>query len=167
VNEVSHDTPHERFPSRRDPQLVTLLRRATWGFLLGGGALLVLGAVGGGDIVVVLAVVALALGVACAWTLRATWYECTLDRLRIRSGPSRMAIRWENVLRIVPSQDRRNAPALSYDRLRIDYRHGKSTRTVLVSPRNMQAFLDAIRRRTELVQREGGGLERPSEGSIA
>jgi len=133
-----------RYASERDPQLVGLLRRASLGFLAGTVLLAVLSWRMHSELLATLGVVSLLFGIGSFWTLRVTWYEITADRLRIRCGPSRVAIKWENVVRVQPSRDRRNAPALSLDRLQIDYRQGNRWRSVLISPENRQQFLDDL-----------------------
>jgi len=135
-----------RYASERDPQLVGLLRRASVGFLAGMVLLAVLSWRMHSELLATLAVVLLLFAIGTGWTLRVTWYEIGADRLRIRCGPSRLAIPWESVVRVQPSRDRRNAPALSLDRLQIDYRHGSKWRKVLISPVNRAQFLDELSR---------------------
>ena len=130
-----------RYVSERDPQLVGLLRRASFGFFAGTVLLAVLSWRLHSELLATLGVVSLLFGIGALWTLRVTWYEITPDRLRIRCGPSRLAINWENVVRVQPTRDRRNAPALSLDRLQIDYRQGNRWRKGLISPVNRETFL--------------------------
>jgi hypothetical protein len=148
-----------RFPSRRDTQLVLLLQHAGIAFLLGAVVLVTVAALVDSELLLVLGGVSLTLGVGCFWTLRVTWYDTSADGLRIRCGPSRMTIAWENIERVLPSRDRRNAPALSYERLQLDYRRGSRQRTVLVSPDDREMFLQHVQRHAGLV-REGGHLLR-------
>jgi hypothetical protein len=130
-----------RYTSQRDAPLVNLLRRAGALFLVGAAILTGLSLKFSNDVFAVLAIILVALAVASLWVLRETWYEITQTRLRIRCGPSRMAIAWENLLQVAHTQDKRNAPALSFHRLRIDYQQGKHTRTVLISPQEQDGFL--------------------------
>jgi hypothetical protein len=151
-----------RFVSRRDAQLVHLLQRAgtvfvAVGILLGGLAFRLRS-----DLLFVLTTVLTVLGVACFWALRVTWYEVTPERLRIRCGPSRMAIPWANLDRVSASQDRRNAPALSFDRLQLEYRHKNRKRVVLVSPEQPEEFLRQLQQRAGLV-RQGDVLLRRAQ----
>jgi hypothetical protein len=155
-----------RFPSRRDAQLVLLLRRVGIAFLLGAVLLVTLAALVGSELLLVLGGVSLTLGVGCFWTLRVTWYDTGATCLRIRCGPSRMAIAWEHLEHVMPSHDRRNAPALSYERLQLDYRSGRKQRTVLVSPDDREMFLRHVQRHAGLV-REGEHLVRRQAGVSA
>jgi hypothetical protein len=148
-----------RYPSERDPSLVNLLRRAAGFFLLGAGMLIALTLRFGSDLTAFLSIILLALGIACLWTLRQTWYEITPTRLRIRCGPSRMAIPWEEVQRVSHSEDRRTAPALSFRRLRIEYQQGKRQRTVLISPQDQEGFLEEACAQG-LLHEEGDGFVR-------
>jgi len=132
------------YASQRDPQLVGLLQRASVAFLIGAPLLAIVSWRIHSELLAMLSAVVLALGIGCLWTLHATSYEITADRLRIRCGPSRMAIPCETVLRITPSTDRRNAPALSFDRLQVDYDQGKRRRSVLISPVNRNQFLEHL-----------------------
>ena len=143
-----------RYTSQRDTSLVNLLRRAGSLFLLGAIVLVALALRFANDLFAGLAFILVALAIASLWVLRETWYEITPTRLRIRCGPSRMAIVWENLLRVAHSQDKRNAPALSFQRLRIDYKQGRHTRSVLISPQEQDAFLQELCDEADL-SREG------------
>ena len=151
-----------RYASQREPSLVNLLQRAGGFFLLGAGLLIAVTLRFGSDLAAFLSIILLALGIACLWTLRQTWYEITPKRLRIRCGPSRMAIPWEKLQRISYSEDRRNAPALSFRRLRIDYKQGKRPRTVLISPQDQEEFLKEVCAQGRL-HKEGNAYVRRQE----
>lgn len=140
-----------RYDSARDPQVVDLLRRASGGFFIGAGVLALLAWRFHSDLLAMVAVVTLLLAIGCLWTLRLTWYEISAERLRIRCGPSRLAVSWESVVRVIRTQDRRTAPALSFDRLQVDYRQGKRWRSVLISPVNREQFVEELCRVAGLV----------------
>lgn len=96
------------------------------------------------DAMVLLAVVAFAL-ILPAWLLLDTNYTLTADaQLSIRGGPFRWRIALTDVREISPSRSWVSSPALSLDRLRIRY---ANERTMLVSPREKQRFIDALRQR--------------------
>jgi len=75
------------------------------------------------------------------WLLLSTNYTVNGTTLSVRSGPFSWQIPISKVTRIVPTRSPLSSPALSLDRLRIEYGPGKA---VLVSPRNQGAFIRAI-----------------------
>jgi hypothetical protein len=133
-----------RYASQRDPQLVGLLRRAAALFVLAAVGLAITAWRLHSDLLAMLGIVCLAFGAGSLWTLRATWYEITVDRLRIRCGPSRLAIPLESLQRITPCVDRRNAPALSFDRLRVEDGKAERPRTVFIAPQPRLRFLEHL-----------------------
>ena len=78
------------------------------------------------------------------WLLLDTNYTLTAEELLVRSGPFRWRIALGQVHEVLPSRSWRSSPALSLDRLRIRYGQGHS---ILVSPREKQRFVDALRER--------------------
>ena len=95
------------------------------------------------DVMVLLAVVACTL-ILPLWLLLGTSYTLTADELLIRSGPFRWRIALGDVHEVSPSRSWISSPALSLDRLRIRYGAGRS---ILVSPREKQRFIDSLRER--------------------
>lgn len=92
-----------------------------------------------------LAVPILALGAGLPlWLLAATRYALGTDMLRIRSGPFRWEVPLRDITGITPTCDASSSPALSLDRLRIDYGVG---RHVLISPRDREAFVRELEAR--------------------
>ena len=75
------------------------------------------------------------------WPLLSTSYSINTDELLIRSGPFRWRVPLSKITKITPTRSPISSPALSLDRLRIDYGINK---VVLISPSNQQAFMDAI-----------------------
>jgi len=75
------------------------------------------------------------------WPLLSTSYSINTDELLMRSGPFRWRVPLSKITKITPTRSPISSPALSLDRLRIDYGIGN---VVLVSPSNQQAFIDAI-----------------------
>lgn len=73
--------------------------------------------------------------------LMRTNYTVADGEIRIVSGPLRWTVRVADILDIQNSRNPLSAPALSLDRLKISYGHGKY---VLVSPVDKVGFLEAI-----------------------
>jgi hypothetical protein len=93
----------------------------------------------------------LALGVGLpAWILTSTYYVLHDDRLDARCGPFRWRVPLREITRIEPSRTPLSGPALSLDRLRIDYRRGE---WIVVSPRNREAFVRALEARRQSAAR--------------
>jgi len=78
------------------------------------------------------------------WLLLDTNYTLTAEELLVRSGPLRWRIALGDVREVSPSGSWASSPALSLDRLRIRYGQGRS---ILISPREKQRFIDALRER--------------------
>jgi len=75
------------------------------------------------------------------WILLGTVYSVESGTLRIRSGPFSWRIAVESIRAIEPSRSPVSSPALSLERLRVEYGAGK---WVLVSPADQRAFIAAI-----------------------
>ncbi|MDD3762969.1 MAG: PH domain-containing protein [Nevskiales bacterium] len=78
------------------------------------------------------------------WLLASTHYTLGDTTLSVRSGP----LRWEVPIRairdITPTSSPLSSPALSLDRLRIDYGQGRS---VMISPKDKRRFIQALEAR--------------------
>lgn len=96
----------------------------------------------------VLAVILALTVVLPVWLLAATHYTFTEEQLVIRSGPFRWRIPLRDIRSADASRNPVSSPALSLDRLRIDYGSG---RVVYISPRDREGFL------RELESRRHGG----------
>ena len=77
----------------------------------------------------------------CVWTLLGTYYVIDATSLVAHSGPFRWTIPLREIRSIRSTREARSGPALSFDRLRIEFGAG---RVLLVSPRDKQAFLTAL-----------------------
>jgi hypothetical protein len=75
------------------------------------------------------------------WILFGTWYQLEGQVLQVRSGPFRWYIRVLDIQKLVPASSLRASPALSMDRLRIEYGSG---RALLVSPVSRPDFVAAL-----------------------
>jgi hypothetical protein len=82
------------------------------------------------------------LGGGFLWLLFSTKYTVDKDTLAIQSGPFRWRIPKNDITRIAPSRSLISSPALSLDRLRIDYAGGQNS--ILVSPKDKIGFLKAV-----------------------
>lgn len=86
------------------------------------------------------------------WILAATDYRLVGNELLIRSGPMRWRIPLQDIRRVEPSRSWLSSPALSLQRLRIHY--GKSGK-VLVSPKDPEGFIQALRRINPQIEASG------------
>lgn len=76
-----------------------------------------------------------------AWLLLSTYYRVDSAILRIQAGPFSWCVPLEQIRSVTASRTWISSPALSINRLKIDY--GKQ-RFILVSPKNRTAFIEAI-----------------------
>ncbi|MFC7289381.1 PH domain-containing protein [Herminiimonas glaciei] len=76
-----------------------------------------------------------------AWLLLSTRYTLEASRLLAQSGPFKWVVPLADIKSITPSNNPLSSPALSLDRLRIDYGKG---RMLLISPRDKERFLSDI-----------------------
>jgi hypothetical protein len=75
------------------------------------------------------------------WLLFSTSYRIDAKTLLVRSGPFTWTVPLNEVQSISPSRSVLSAPALSLNRLEIQYGRGKR---ILVSPADQEAFIDAM-----------------------
>jgi hypothetical protein len=75
------------------------------------------------------------------WLLSSTNYFVHSGSLIIHCGPFSWKVPLSGITRIVPTRSALSSPALSLDRLRVEYGAGK---IVLVSPQDPEAFMKAI-----------------------
>lgn len=78
------------------------------------------------------------------WLLLATHYAFVGPELVVRSGPFTWRVPVAGITDVTPTSDARSSPALSLDRLRIEYGRG---RWIMVSPRDKKGFLREIETR--------------------
>jgi len=77
-----------------------------------------------------------------AWLLGSTYYRIDSGCLFVSCGPVRSTIKLFEITAITSTNNPLSSPALSLDRLRIDYGQGKS---VMVSPRDKVTFVRDLR----------------------
>ena len=89
-----------------------------------------------------IAIPILTLGVGIPlWLLCQTHYTFSGSELLIRSGPFSWKIAVADIRSVVPTRNPLASPALSLDRLQINYGPGK---TLMVSPSDKEGFLASI-----------------------
>ena len=111
----------------------------------------------GGWVSVVVVVVVWAFVASLIWPL---YYEITPSDLIVRSGLLHWNIPLSSIQQVHPSHNMLTSPALSLDRLRIEYLQNGKTRFMLISPKDKTGFLrDLAQNSAELVVR-GDGIER-------
>lgn len=140
-----HD-PHDPHVPRVFASKVDLwLRVVTWaGAFVPIGALITL-AMRGQRGALWLIPVLLIPGALSLWILWSTDYTFTGTDLHIRSGPFRWRVPVHSVRAVSPTRNPLSSPALSLDRLRIEYGYSQ---TIMVSPTDKTGFLDALQARS-------------------
>lgn len=99
-----------------------------------------------GNVAVIAATfLALVLGAGLpVWLLASTNYTLNDTTLRVKSGPFKWQIPIGQITGITPTSNPLSSPALSLDRLRIDYGRG---RAIMISPRNPDQFIQDLETR--------------------
>ncbi|WP_036594090.1 PH domain-containing protein [Ottowia thiooxydans] len=100
---------------------------------------------------VMVAVVLLGSGLPL-WLLVSTVYRVDETNLTIQSGPLRWRIPLQSIRAVEPSRSWISSPALSLDRLCIH--HGRVGQA-LVSPKQKQAFIQALQQRNPQIRVQG------------
>lgn len=77
------------------------------------------------------------------WIFRSTSYTVGADTLTVRGGPLRIVIPIREITRVKATRSLESSPALSLDRLAVEYGKGKR---VLISPSDKAGFLKALAR---------------------
>jgi hypothetical protein len=83
------------------------------------------------------------------WLVRSTYYVLDQTELRIHSGPFRWRVRLKDIRSVTRTRNPLSGPALSLDRLRIDYDRGKS---IMISPADRDGFSAELERRLRTVR---------------
>lgn len=78
------------------------------------------------------------------WLMMSTSYTLSDTTLFIKSGPFKWTVPVEDISRVTPTSDPLSSPALSLDRLRIEYGPNKS---VMISPKLKNEFLQDLEKR--------------------
>jgi hypothetical protein len=80
------------------------------------------------------------------WVLGSTSYTFEASHLYVRSGPFRWKVALREIRRVAPTRSPWSSPALSLDRLRIEY----GGRWIMVSPQDKDGFLAELERRSKV-----------------
>jgi Bacterial PH domain len=75
------------------------------------------------------------------WLIAATYYEINGEELKIAAGPIRYNIHIHTIRSIEASKNPISSPALSLDRLRIDY---NQSNVVYISPQDKKEFTEEL-----------------------
>lgn len=78
------------------------------------------------------------------WVLRATSYTFGATDLDVRCGPFAWRIPLREIRAVTPTRNPLSSPALSLDRLRIDYGRMSS---MMISPEDKEGFMTELRKR--------------------
>jgi hypothetical protein len=76
------------------------------------------------------------------WIMVSTQYTIDGHLLIVQSGPFKWRVPIVEITEISPTSNPLSSPALSLDRLRIEYRNGKS---IMVSPEDKNEFISDLR----------------------
>ena len=126
------------YRSKTDLWLIGLFAITMIASLLGALAMLLTGTLMAWIIASCLTIVGVGLPL---WLLLSTRYVLGHGQLQILSGPFKWRIPVARITTITPTSNPLSSPALSLDRLRVDYGVGKS---VMISPRNKQQFVKDV-----------------------
>ena len=78
------------------------------------------------------------------WLVASTTYTVGPDTLLVRSGPFKWQVPLKDITAVIPTHNPLSSPALSLDRLRIDYGRNRS---IMISPRDKEGFIRQLRAR--------------------
>lgn len=78
------------------------------------------------------------------WIITSTKYTVAAGSVDVQCGPFRWHIPGPNVIKIFPTRSVISSPALSLDRLHIEYEQGGMRRSLLVSPLQQGEFIRAV-----------------------
>lgn len=93
----------------------------------------------------VLAILAVA-AIVPLWLLVSTRYSMSENELFVRCGPFKWTVPIAEITKIERTRNPLSSPALSLDRLRIDYGPGRS---IMISPEPRKAFLQQLEHRRQ------------------
>lgn len=78
------------------------------------------------------------------WLMTSTTYTLSNTTLLVKSGPFKWQVPVEQITSITPTSNPLSSPALSLDRLRIDYGRGQS---IMISPKDKGQFIQDLEAR--------------------
>ena len=86
------------------------------------------------------------------WIVRTTRYVLADEELRVHSGPFTWRVPLRDVRAVRTTRNPLSSPALSLDRLRIDY---GDDRSIMISPAERERFLEQLRSRVPTLRSDG------------
>ncbi|MFN3882591.1 MAG: PH domain-containing protein [Nitrincola lacisaponensis] len=78
------------------------------------------------------------------WLMTGTTYTLSSTSLLVKSGPFKWQVPIKQITSITPTSNPLSSPALSLDRLRIDYGRGQS---IMISPKDKAQFIQDLEAR--------------------
>lgn len=78
------------------------------------------------------------------WLMTSTTYTLSGTTLMVKSGPFKWQVPIEQITSIKPTSNPLSSPALSLDRLQIDYGRGQS---IMISPKDKDQFIQDLEMR--------------------
>lgn len=78
------------------------------------------------------------------WLMLTTCYILSDTNLLVKSGPFRWQLALKDIHHVAPTRNPLSSPALSLDRLKIDYGHYQS---LMISPKNKTEFMQDLEAR--------------------
>ena len=96
------------------------------------------------SLIVALFVTALLAGVI--WMQVATYYRIDDEMLLVRSGPLRWTIPLASISSATLTDDPTSGPALSLQRIKIEFTKNGQKDEILISPHDREAFVEALRK---------------------
>lgn len=121
------------YPSKIDRWLQVIMAFSAIGAALACGPAMVAASAAERLFIAVTLVVSFGLPV---WLLSSTYYVLDDDTLHVHSGPFHWRIALRDITAVTPTRNPLSSPALSLDRLRVDYA-GKS---LMISPLDQEEF---------------------------
>lgn len=141
--------------SKADAWLIAVLAIALLSAMYGAIVVSARGSVGDWGLAAFIAGIGAALPL---WLMLSTRYTIRGDELLVQCGPFNWHIAVAEITGITPTSNPLSSPALSLDRLRIDYGQGAS---LMISPRDKDTFLSDL----EAARRGAAQRRAPEEGT--
>ena len=133
--------PSSIYPSKVDTWLLGVIAVAALGALAACAVLLAAPVPRGWMVAIPLFLTTVGLPV---WLFTTTNYQFRGEELLIRSGPFKWSVPIRQVKTVSDTRNPLSSPALSLDRILIEYGQGKS---IMVSPKDRQGFLAELKAR--------------------
>lgn len=131
------------FPSKVDGCLALALIGSA---VVCTGAVVALGLIKSPFVALVLSPLLLVSVVLPLWLLRSTSYVLGETTLDVQSGPFKWRVPLNEIQQVSSTRNPLSSPALSLDRIRIDYGPGKA---IMISPVDKSRFLAELERRRQ------------------